>query len=616
MEQPTYLSQRSAESVRGIQSRQIQSRLRDLWQRNQDLLRNAGSLLATTGVTSAFGFAFWIFAARVFSQQSVGYGSAAISMMSLLGTVGMFGLGTMLIGELPHRRSKGSLVAAALGASAVGSLALGIGFALVSLLFGKHFVQINGTLPRILIFSFGVALTGAALVFDESTIGLLRGGVQLARNTAFSVAKMAVLPLMAFLVHSAFGVGILFSWILGTVISIVPVVILFRRSGATVLHRPDWAALRSLARVTVAHNWLNLSITAPPQVIPVLVTVVVSPSANAAYYVAFMIVSFLYMVPVHLSTVLFAIASATPQAIAEKLRFVLRLSLIVGLAGMVVLGVGAHLILGIFGPSYAREATVPMWLLLLGYLPTVPKSQYIAVCRATGHVSRASAILAVQAVVQLVAVCVGGKLDGLIGVCLALLIVGFLESLMTAPTVFRAAAGRLQLAGQPVQSTEAAGATGREWVDATVPQPVITPEIDYLQRQHSGLAALVAIATSVAPQDRAYEVITGSFPAIRDTGTFPVASASAAPGTVRPSAARPGMARPDAGQHGPVRPSAKHGRHRRTGSFARLTGSFRAVSDLTATDLQAVPSDDAGYRLRQEAGLAALMAIATRPAKF
>jgi O-antigen/teichoic acid export membrane protein len=612
MEQPIYLPQRSAEPVRGVQSSRTPPRFRAILQRNQDLLRNAGSLLATTGVTSAFGFGFWIFAARVFSQQSVGFGSAAISMMQLLGTIGMFGLGTMLIGELPQRRSKGPLVAAALGASAIGSLVLGTGFALVSLGFGKHFVQINGTLPRIGIFSFGVALTGAALVFDESTIGLLRGGVQLARNTAFSIAKMAVLPLMAFLVHSAFGVGILFSWILGTLISLVPVVILFRRSGSSILHRPDWAALRSLARVTMAHNWLNLSITAPPQVIPVLVTVVVSPSANAAYYVAFMIVSFLYMVPVHLSTVLFAIASTTPQAIAEKLRFVLRLSLIVGLVGMVILGVGAHLILGIFGPNYAREATVPMWLLLAGYLPTVPKSQYIAVCRATGQVSKASAILAVQAVVQLIAVCVGGKLDGLIGVCLALLIVGFLESLMTAPAVFRAAAGRLRIADEPIRSAEADGATSRKWADATMPQRVITPDFDYRQRQHSGLAALVAIATSVAPQNSAYEAITGSFPAIRETGASPAMSAGAA----RPAPARPGTQGPGMGQHGAVRPGTGRGRHRRTGPFARLTGSFRAVGDLTSTDLQAVPADDAGYRQRQEAGLAALMAIATRPARF
>jgi len=536
----------------------------------------------------------------------------------LLGTIGMFGLGTMLIGELPQRRSKGSLIAAALGASAVGSLVLGIGFSLVSLAFGKHFIEINGTVPRIAIFACGVALTGATLVFDESTIGLLRGGVQLARNTVFSIAKMAVLPLTALLVHSAFGVGIMFSWILGTLISLVPVVILFKRSGSSIAHRPDWRTLRSLARVTMAHNWLNLAITTPPMLIPVLVTIVVSPSANAAYYVAYMIVSFLYMIPQHLSTVLFAIASATPEAIAEKLRFVLRLSAIIGIAGMIVLGAGAHLILGIFGANYARVATVPMWLLLLGYLPTVPKSQYVAVCRATGRVSRASVVLALQSAVQLIGVCVGGKLDGLVGVCLALLIVGFIESLMTAPTVFRAAAGRLQLEVLD-ESAKAGAASSGEWVPVTTPQPAISPEFDrafdYGRRQHAGLAALVAIATSVAPQNSAYDVITGTFPAIRETGPLPVVPAGAVPGSGRHGVGHAGSAS-GTGPRGPVRPGTKRGRHRRTGAFARLTGPIQMPADLTATDLPAVPADDAGYRLRQEAGLAALMAIARRPAQF
>jgi hypothetical protein len=39
-------------------------------------------------------------ATRTFTQQAVGYGSGAVSAVTLLGTVGMFGLGILLIGEL------------------------------------------------------------------------------------------------------------------------------------------------------------------------------------------------------------------------------------------------------------------------------------------------------------------------------------------------------------------------------------------------------------------------------------------------------------------------------------------------------------------------------------
>ena len=116
---------------------------------------------------------------------------------------------------------------------------------------------------------------------------------------------------------------------------------------------------------------------------------------------AWMLSGFLKIVPLHLSTVLFAIAAADPQVIARKLRFTLRLSLIIGLPSMAVLGFGAHLALSLFGPGYARTATLPLCLLVIGYLPTIPKMLYIAVCRAVGRIPRAAAVMTVAAVMEI-----------------------------------------------------------------------------------------------------------------------------------------------------------------------------------------------------------------------
>ena len=199
-------------------------------------------------------------------------------------------------------------------ASFIGSLILGAGFAIVSLAFGSHFAEIAGTLGRMAIFTLGVAVTGATLVFDEATIGLMRGGLQLARNVAVSIAKMAALPACALILHDVLGVGIMLAWVLGTL------------ALAASRHPHDQAqrlaqsctgrtGSRSarLRKVSLSHNWLNLAITTPLKLVPVLVVIVVSPASNAAYYVASMLASFLFMVPIHLSTVLFAIASAAPE---------------------------------------------------------------------------------------------------------------------------------------------------------------------------------------------------------------------------------------------------------------------------------------------------------------
>jgi O-antigen/teichoic acid export membrane protein len=168
-----------------------------VWRRHHDLLGSASSLAATTGVTSALGFAYWALAARLFSQRAVGYGSAAVSALTLLGTIGMFGLGTVLIGELPRRRPRAGLVSAALLASGIGSLVLGLGFAVFAPYVGARFKDMSGGPAQAVLFAAGVVATGVALVFDQATIGLARGGLQLSRNLVFGAAKLLALPAAA-----------------------------------------------------------------------------------------------------------------------------------------------------------------------------------------------------------------------------------------------------------------------------------------------------------------------------------------------------------------------------------------------------------------------------------
>jgi O-antigen/teichoic acid export membrane protein len=555
-------------------------KLRGALQNNGDLLKNAGSLFATTGLTSLFGFVFWVIAARKFSPAANGYGSAATNAMQLLGTIGMFGLGTMLIGELPKRRDRGGLFSASLITSLVGSLLLGLGFAAVVEVTHAPMPEIAGTLPRILLFGVGTALTGAVMVFDEGTIGLLRGGIQLWRNLVMSAIRLALLPVMAIVLHDEFGVGIAVAFVAAIALSLIPSAITLVRGGSRVWHKPDWPLLRSLFKTALAHNWLNLAIATPPRLIPVIVTIVVSPSANAVFYDAFMIASFLFMVPVHLSTVLFAIASASPEVVAEKLRFVLRVSVMVGLPVMAVLAIGAHFALNIFGHDYAQLGTVPLWLLIVGYIPQMPKAQYIAVSRATGTVGRAALLLCGTAICELVAIVIGGHLDGLDGVCIGYLIVLTGEGLLTAPTVLRAAYARTAAGtgGFPAAPAEAqaTGALAR----MTGPLSRMTGELVRLTgglqelpgsatRQQSGLAALIALATAAVADGNRMDVATE----VWRTGGFPIA---------------PG------GLTGPQpRPNA-----------------MTSLDLLGGQSAAGVPSGRLSYRHRQQAGIDALLSMA------
>src|ERR1700743_155531 len=499
------------------QSSGLSSKVRDMWEKNQDLLRNAGSLAATPGMTSIFGFVFTIVAARMFSPNAVGWGNAAINAMQLFGTIGMFGLGTMLIGELPKRKGdRGGLFAASLSTSFIGSVVLGLIFAIVvGMYFSNSLPGVGSTLGEVLLFVLGTALTGATMVFDEGTIGMLRGGVQLWRNMSLSAIKLAALPVTAFLLHDKFGVGLSVSYWIGIIGSLIPASIMLVRGGSRLYHRPDWGSLRRLLPVAINHNWLNLAMATPSRIIPIGLVVAVRSDKGGAFYVAWMITALLFMVPVHLGTVLFALASASPQVVAEKLRFVLRVSLLIGLPVMAVLAIGAHFMLGLYDSPknhfiYSHLGTVPLWLLVIGYIPQMPRAQFIAVSRATNRVGQAAGLICFFASCEIGSIYIGGRLGGLDGLSFAYLGVLCMEGLITAPTVLRAAyavtataaatgAFPAVPAGAATGSFRRAGTLGRVTGELAKLTGSFAALPGVPDRQEGGLAALFAIASAAGP---------------------------------------------------------------------------------------------------------------------
>ena len=479
--------------------------------RYKALLVNAASLIATTGLTSALGLAYWDLAARLFSQQAVGYGAGAVSVMTLLSSFGVFGLSTLLIGSLPGRTgNRSGLIWAAVFAAGVGSLILSVGFIFVAPYFTTHFSTVIGTPLHAALLCAGVVLTTASAVFDAAAIGLLRGGLQLTRNMAFAVVKLLTLIGVATVLHYTLGIGLFFSWVAAIPVSLLVVAAQLGLQHERFLRRPEWGVLKSFGGTVAAHNWLNLAISAPGLLVPVLAASILLPSANAGFYAAWTICSFLYVLPGHVSTVLFAVASGDSDGMARQLRLSLRISILLGIPGMAILGFGARYILQIFGSGYADVATLPMQLLVLTYLPAIPGSFYVAVCRANGKLTRAATVLTAFAVVNVIASVIGCLRGGLVGMTFAGLLVTMAEALFTTPAVMRAAAGygrHRKVAGQSnsaaVDAAAAADAAASAAANApTIWFPVVSRsavDSGLEVQQEEGLAVLMAMSTPAPP---------------------------------------------------------------------------------------------------------------------
>lgn len=376
---------------------------------------SAASLFASTVVTSALGFLYWVLAARVASVEQVAAATAIVSAMTLLLNVGQFGFGTMLIAEATRgQRRMGPLVTTSVLVVVLASSALTVLFTVAARIVDSTLARSLAEWPSVLGLVVGVALGAAALVLDEALIGMALSSVQLYRNIVFAASKLVLCWSAAMVVEVMTAGAIVWAWVSGSALSLVVMALDLLRRGHRVVFVPRASTLKGLATHTADHNTVNLAQMAPRLGLPLLVAVVLVESHYAAFFAAWMIASFLYMAPTHLSTAMFAIAVGDRGALAARLRAGLALLLGPGVAGALVIGLFAGTWLGLFGPDY-RIAATALAVLAAGYVPCVLKELYIAVERVEGRLRSAGFVLLGAAAIELGGGTVGGALDDVRG---------------------------------------------------------------------------------------------------------------------------------------------------------------------------------------------------------
>jgi len=412
------------------------------WVRQEsDLLLNGGSIIGTTALTSGLGFLFWLLAARSSTPADVGLASAAVSAMQLLGTIGVMGLGTLLIRELPRQNGeKGSLIMAALLIASGLSLLLGALFAVLAPVASDEFLPLRSGLGSVVLFALGVALTAATVVFDRACIGLLRGGLQLERNGFFGIAKLVALLAAGVWIPTAGGLAIYGVWALANLLSLLFVA---GRVGVARVAKsavsPQWQLLTHLRGDALRHHALNLSIYAPDWFFPVLTTALFSSETTAYYYVASMLAAFVGTAPHALTQALYAIGAQNPDLLARKMRLTLKLSTLIGIVANLVLVFAADFILSWYGTTYVAPAAACLRILALGVFPTTVTTHYLTISRIHRRFLSATKAIAAVGALGLALGAMGAKLYGLSGLAAGWVIAQAIGAVFMAPSVYREA---------------------------------------------------------------------------------------------------------------------------------------------------------------------------------
>jgi O-antigen/teichoic acid export membrane protein len=396
-------------------------------------------MFGTTVVTSLLGVAFWWLAAHDFSKHSVGVAAAAVGAMTLLGFMSTFGLGTLLMGELPRLESgHRSMINAALAISAPAGVLVGILFAVIAPEISSNFKPIEESWITVLAFATGVGLTALGLVLDQALIGLLRGSLQLRRNAVFSAVKLIALVPMAALVSDASPAWIYSAWTAGIAASLFVMTRFYRHRGDDPL-RPDFAPLKEMRLSAASHHAFNVALQIPALAMPVLVVGLVSAEANASFYIAWMIAGMLAMVPISLATVLYPIGSRDRTRMTQGLKLTLAIAFSLGILANLILVPGAVPILEVFGSSYADQGAATLHILLLGVFPLTFKTLYVSVHRVQRKLGSALPIVWGGTILELVGAVVGSKLgSGLSGIAWGWLAAVYIEGIVMARDVLKA----------------------------------------------------------------------------------------------------------------------------------------------------------------------------------
>ena len=409
-------------------------------QANRMMLTNTLSLVGTTVVTSGLGFAYWWVAARQYTPDAVGFASAAVATMMLLGSICMLGLGTLLITELPRQPEKMvSLISTGIIMVAVVGAVVGAGFALIFPFFSAQFAPLRVHALDVLIFAVGVSFTSATSVLDQSLVGVLRGNVQFSRNALFAISKLVLLFVVAVYLSAKTGMTIYASWVAGIVLSFLAVFIysLYKKGWQGKAYLPQWDLLRKLGPAALQHHMLNLTLQVPTQILPVLVTTLLSVKMNGWFYVSWLIASFLFLVPMSFTSVLHAMNSADQSTLKQKARTTMGVSFLFCLVAGSVLFIWTKQVLGVFGSTYADQAASCLRILVLAGFTLVIRAHYISFCRIQDRIGRAMFGTAFGGVLEIGGAILGAYLGSLLGLCLGWVIATAAESAFMFPVIYK-----------------------------------------------------------------------------------------------------------------------------------------------------------------------------------
>ncbi|MFF5428279.1 MULTISPECIES: lipopolysaccharide biosynthesis protein [unclassified Streptomyces] len=360
---------------------------------DSSLFRNAYALMLSTGVSAALGLGFWLVAARHYTEEAVGQGSAAIAAQRMLASLTATTLTGAVVRYVPRAgRATGPLVARLyLVSTLVVGIASGV-FLLTLDLWGPSYAPL-GTLSAGVFFT-AASIGWALLTLQDAVLTGLRRAVWVpVGNAVFSLGKLILLVVLA---AGLPVLGVFVSWSAAIALSVLPLGwLVFRRlipRQARADRDREPPTLREIGRFLAGDSVGSVFSLLMISLLPMMVAVRFDSAHNAFFYTAYTVGGTMEFMAINMASSLTAHASHSPESLAEGVRGALRRMALLLVPVVLVLVVLAPLILAPFGAEYAENGTTVLRLLSAAALPRVAVELYIGVLRVQGRTGMLAAL--------------------------------------------------------------------------------------------------------------------------------------------------------------------------------------------------------------------------------
>lgn len=354
------------------------------------LYRNAYALLLSGLTSSALGMLYWLLAARTYSAEIVGLNSAAISAMMLLSGLSQMSMNNALIRFLARAGARSAqLILVSYAVAGILTVIAGVGYGLnVDFWTPALAAYLHGWLPLLL---FTLSVGGWTIyVLQDSVLAGLRQSVWVpVENTIGALLKIVMLIALPALMPIY---GIFVAWMVPVILSVPPVnYFIFRRllpvhvrATAAIAKPIIWS---QVTRYVMGNSVGTLFYLGYATVLPILVTARAGASANAYFYMPWMLATALVLIARNLTTSLTVEGAHDEAKLSLYCYRVLRQSLLLVMPLVTILWLGAPYFLYLFGTDYAAEGTTLLRLLALSALPNILVMLYLSVARVQDNTS-------------------------------------------------------------------------------------------------------------------------------------------------------------------------------------------------------------------------------------